>query len=237
MKTAEPGCFDAGQTVDGRAICGAKTRAGTPCQRSPLAGRTRCKLHGGASPRGVASPAFRHGRFSSVMPARLAEAYRRAEADPAGISVAEEMHLLSARQTELLEALDKAAGPAVWREATKAWRAFKKAQAGGDVDGMHSAVADLDAIFAGRVDWSVWSELRETIEGRRRLAETERRRIEAAEAYVTLVEMRAYGAAINAAILESVPDAKARAIIAEAVERAWLPYRRRELPAGVGGDP
>lgn len=44
--------------------CGAKTRAGTPCQRAPLAGRTRCRLHGGATPRGRASPHWRHGRRS-----------------------------------------------------------------------------------------------------------------------------------------------------------------------------
>lgn len=29
--------------------CGAKTRSGTPCKRSTLAGKTRCRLHGGAS--------------------------------------------------------------------------------------------------------------------------------------------------------------------------------------------
>lgn len=30
-------------------ICGAKTRGGTPCQRRPCAGKTRCRLHGGKS--------------------------------------------------------------------------------------------------------------------------------------------------------------------------------------------
>ena len=29
--------------------CGAKTRGGLPCRKPPLAGKTRCKLHGGAS--------------------------------------------------------------------------------------------------------------------------------------------------------------------------------------------
>jgi len=31
------------------AICGAKTRAGTPCQKAPMAGRTRCRKHGGVT--------------------------------------------------------------------------------------------------------------------------------------------------------------------------------------------
>jgi len=30
--------------------CGAKTRAGTSCLRSPVRGRKRCRLHGGLSP-------------------------------------------------------------------------------------------------------------------------------------------------------------------------------------------
>ena len=30
-------------------ICRAKTRAGAPCQKYPIAGRTRCRLHGGLS--------------------------------------------------------------------------------------------------------------------------------------------------------------------------------------------
>lgn len=29
--------------------CGAKTRAGTPCQNPAMRGRTRCRFHGGAS--------------------------------------------------------------------------------------------------------------------------------------------------------------------------------------------
>jgi len=33
-------------------VCGAKTRGGTTCARRPSLGRNRCKLHGGASPRG-----------------------------------------------------------------------------------------------------------------------------------------------------------------------------------------
>jgi hypothetical protein len=41
--------------------CGAKTRAGTPCQRSPMPGRRRCRLHGGLSPGAPRGP--RNGNF------------------------------------------------------------------------------------------------------------------------------------------------------------------------------
>ncbi len=49
--------------------CGAKTRAGTPCKQphgwgTDHLGEGRCKLHGGATPRGSNSPHFVHGRRS-----------------------------------------------------------------------------------------------------------------------------------------------------------------------------
>lgn len=34
--------------------CGARTRQGTPCQQSPLAGSTRCRMHGGSAPQVLA---------------------------------------------------------------------------------------------------------------------------------------------------------------------------------------
>lgn len=36
------------------AVCGATNRQGEPCQKPPLKGRTRCRLHGGATPKGGA---------------------------------------------------------------------------------------------------------------------------------------------------------------------------------------
>jgi len=45
-------------------ICGAETRSGTPCQRRPAKGANRCKLHGGASPKGTDSPNWKHGLYS-----------------------------------------------------------------------------------------------------------------------------------------------------------------------------
>lgn len=50
-----------------RSRCGAKNRAGNPCRRWPIRGRTRCRLHGGMS----TGPRTEAGRQ------RCAEARRR----------------------------------------------------------------------------------------------------------------------------------------------------------------
>jgi hypothetical protein len=42
--------------------CGAKTRHGSPCQKPPLLGKIRCRLHGGLSLSGVDHPNYQHGR-------------------------------------------------------------------------------------------------------------------------------------------------------------------------------
>ena len=44
--------------------CNAKTRAGTPCRNWSILPAGRCRMHGGKSFRGVASPQYRHGWYS-----------------------------------------------------------------------------------------------------------------------------------------------------------------------------
>lgn len=34
-------------------ICGAKTRSGKPCRQRPIRGGTRCRMHGGSTPRAI----------------------------------------------------------------------------------------------------------------------------------------------------------------------------------------
>ena len=50
--------------------CGAKTRAGTPCQAPAVAGKKRCRMHGGAqgsgAPKGNKN-ALKHGLYTRVL--------------------------------------------------------------------------------------------------------------------------------------------------------------------------
>src|SRR4030088_3335477 len=49
--------------------CGARTRRGTPCQSPAVAGKTRCRMHGGAAgggaPEGRRNGKYRHGGFTT----------------------------------------------------------------------------------------------------------------------------------------------------------------------------
>jgi hypothetical protein len=50
--------------------CGAKSRSGAPCRRSPAPGKARCRLHGGApgsgAPCGARNGNWKGGRYSRV---------------------------------------------------------------------------------------------------------------------------------------------------------------------------
>lgn len=41
--------------------CGAKTRSGSPCRNHPVAGKKRCRMHGGASVEGENHWNYKHG--------------------------------------------------------------------------------------------------------------------------------------------------------------------------------
>ena len=53
--------------------CGARTRSGNPCQKSPLQGKARCRLHGGMSLSGQDHPNFQHGNCTQEYRKQAAE--------------------------------------------------------------------------------------------------------------------------------------------------------------------
>lgn len=84
------------QGVNLRVKCNAKAKStGKTCQRDAMDGSTKCYVHGGATPRGEASPQFKHGRYSRHLPKRIAAKMQQfADADPLDLS--EEMMLAKA---------------------------------------------------------------------------------------------------------------------------------------------
>lgn len=92
-------------------MCGAQNRQGEPCRRTPTPGRERCRLHGGATPWGPASPHWRTGRHSRVLSRLgLGRTYQKALNDPEMVGLREEIAVMDARLVQLLERLGGASG-------------------------------------------------------------------------------------------------------------------------------
>src|SRR5215218_3772126 len=83
-------------------VCGARTRAGGPCQNVPVAGSARCRMHGGKAARGTDHGRFKHGRYSKSVPDRLAERFREALADADRHELRDEIALAETKIADLL---------------------------------------------------------------------------------------------------------------------------------------
>lgn len=86
---------------EGRRVCGAKTRSGGTCQKPPMKGKKRCRLHGGASnkpaPKGN-TRALKHGLYSAAISPEERELWDRIEIG----NVDEELKLARVRLNRLL---------------------------------------------------------------------------------------------------------------------------------------
>lgn len=198
----------------GREICGAKTRSGTPCQRPPLKGRTRCKLHGGASPVGIASPQFKDGTRSKYMPARLLETYRQSLEDPELLELRSDIALTDARLVDLLKRADTGEAGAVWRKARVTLNQFKTARAKGDVEGMTQHLYTLEQVIEqGATDSATWYEIFGVLEQRRKLVESERRRLVDMQQMITAENAMTLVASLAAIVRRHVTDQRILAAI------------------------
>lgn len=156
-------------------ICGAKTRSGKPCTNPPMHGRTRCRMHGGATPIGIAAPSYKHGRYSTSIPARLAATYETGLDDPQLLELREEIALIDARLAEVLREIDGLGDSAKWADAKKAWITYQYAP---NVTLKAKAQADLEFLIdQGANQHAAWAALQNLIEQRRKLVESEHKRL------------------------------------------------------------
>ncbi len=103
-------------------LCGGKTRAGGghPCRRpagwgTDHVGTGRCKLHGGSSLAGPASPAWSHGKrsmYAKRLPARLQPDFEEAVAAGDPLLLVEELGVARALVVEALSSWEKGASGA-----------------------------------------------------------------------------------------------------------------------------
>ena len=166
--------------------CLAKTRSGGKCQSWVIPGRDRCRLHGGASPRGLAHPPTKHGRDSVDLPTRLLASYQQAISDPDLLNLNEEIALHTVRLRELLGRLDTVESAALWTDLRIAWGEFAEAQARRDTGAMGRLMQEIgDLITRGHSDSAAWRELLDTADKKRKAIESEGKRRIAMKTMIT----------------------------------------------------
>lgn len=210
----------------GRALCGAKTRAGTPCQRSPVVGRNRCKFHGGKTLQGPASATYIDGRstrYGGILRPKLAAIQAEREADANRLDLSAHLGLLEALIVRSLEELDAEGGGAIWKDLSAKFEAYDREASKGK-----SANTGLlaqyfrearELVVRGNGDYRARLELRDTIDQYRRTAATEVKRHETAQTMMHADQVMALFAQVGDLLAKHVTDRVALVAITQGIGR------------------
>lgn len=170
----------------------------------------RCKLHGGATPSGLASPHTKTGRYSKDLPTRLLARFESGLDDPELINLRREVSLIDSRIGEMLQQVEQGEAGHVWGLLQKAVNEYRKAEAKGE-----PVFFALNAIFEiverGVNDILLWREIQGIVEQRRKLVESESKRQVDLSKNLTLEQVGLFYKALTQAIKEEVaPDVLGR---------------------------
>jgi hypothetical protein len=166
-------------------------------------------MHGGKTLVGVANGQYRTGRYSSYLPPRLAEKYHQALRDPELLSLRDEIAAVDARLAELWSRVDSGESGELFEAMDKEWGALKFAQDIGNIPKMHECFAKLDTLFGRkRTDVATHREIREQIEARRKLVETEQKRLVTSQQVLSATEAMVFRDVMTDIIIRHVTDKK-----------------------------
>lgn len=195
----------------------------------------RCKFHGGASLSGPAHPNWKGGRHSKYMPKNLLDRYQHAEQDPHLISLRAEVVLVDVRISQLLETIGEHGGTSALKAIRARLQEFKDCGRKGDkaLGSARLALQKLeDEIDAAMTAALTWDELRETIDLRRKLTETETKQLKDLQQMISIAQMTA----AMGRLLEAVTRHVADPITLRAVHQEFLRLVGRPGDENPGGD-
>ena len=212
--------------------CGAKTRnGGTACKNWGMS-NGRCRLHGGKTPKGIASANWRHGRYSKYMPTGLLDRYEAGRTDPELLALDDEIALVRSRLSALLEKIDLAPDSgSTWtilrRELDKFERAQRHASSLPEGDERTNKMREVSQLFEdlkstiqrGAAEWSAWREIITLTDQVKKLTESEQRRRVAGEYILGLQDVMALFDYTVKLIDDIVSDPREKARISEGLHQ------------------
>lgn len=193
---------------------------GERCRQPVRPGWSVCKFHGAGSSDAPGGRPPETGRYSDHLPTRYFQDYQSYLADPNLLSMRNEMALLDVRIGELLERLETADSAQAWNRVAIVNAMLEKMLSDGKTESLPQVQKALqDAMTMHKDDASTWGQLTHMIETRRKVADVERRRIEAAKKYLTLSEANALLAFFTSAVMRNVSSPHERACISEELRK------------------
>ena len=168
-----------------RCTAKARSRGGAQCGQNAVTGKNVCYYHGGRSKAGLAAPSFQHGKYSKHLPARMLDAYAAAGNDAQLIGLRDELRVMDARLADLLGGIGEEPGRAQWARIQAAYDALRAAK--GDRAAVDAAIVEIgSALAAGMSEGVVWTEIYNAINLRRRLVDSEAKRLQRLHQMITV---------------------------------------------------
>ncbi|MBD2060654.1 hypothetical protein H6F88_32445 [Oculatella sp. FACHB-28] len=195
--------------------CTAKSKqTGERCQRPAISGRNVCYHHGGNTPVGRALPQTKTGRYSRHIPDRLIEQYEASANDEELLSLREEVQLIDARMIDMLKRVEGGDSEEIWKRLKAEFQTFEDAMKQNDQGAVTAALAEVRRLIKrGLGDYAAWNEVKALMEQRRRLVESERKRLLDMQQFITAEKALLLISSLTEVIKKHVKDRAALAAI------------------------
>lgn len=204
------------------------------CRRKVSREGERCRNHGGASLKGIASPTIKHGRYSKYLPDALADRYREARSDPELLSLRDDVALVDTRLTELVQKLDTGENRDLWSALQATYQTLTRARAEGKTRDMAQALIAMGGLIESGAEQGVlWDEIGRVLEQRRKLVESEHKRLVEMRQMITVERAMILVTALVNAVAKRVSDRTT--INAIAADFREIVGEGDSLPARAGG--
>jgi hypothetical protein len=156
-------------------------------------GKTVCYHHGGRTPTGFGLPQTKTGRYSKVLPLRLAARYEQALANKDLLRLHDDVALAETRLGDLLQRLDTGETDRLWQRLQRSFEAFTEAQRAQDTAEMRQQLTTLHGLIQqGSSDAQAWQEIMRLWESRCKLITTEQKTLMAQQQLVSVEQFMVY---------------------------------------------
>lgn len=187
--------------------CGAKNKQGKPCELWAMKGRRRCRLHGGATPRGIESANFKHGRYSQHMPKGIGALAIEASNDPDLFNLRDLIGVYEARIKSALNALDKGGGLERMEQVIKVWGQFRTAWGNKQAGTVQAAIAEMDLLLVpAEHDVLIWKDVDVAAKNLKLLMESERKRAIESAKLIPVIKASGFARELLLAVRQEVVD-------------------------------
>lgn len=161
--------------------CISKTRAGNPCKGWAITGRDRCSIHSKVVKAGIMAPNFKGRDRSKYLPPRMSDSVQEALSDSDLTSLRQDLVTVDARVDDLIKRDGSGESGEAWRELGRINEEINRLERVGgqnvkdEITYLRGRMSDI--IEEGLEQYSVWQEIESLIDLRRKLSESERRRM------------------------------------------------------------